>query len=103
MLLKTKASGVQPSRQLRFWVIRRACSGPGQPVAGQKRAHFSLKTKNLFPWRADLLPGSSGENAPGTAVSAWSSYPAELRALDVRGLQPFRAGFHFKGDSCAFF
>ena len=58
--------------------------------------------QNLFPWRANFLPGSSGENAPGTVESAGSSYPAELRALDVRGLQPFRAGLHFEADPCAF-
>jgi hypothetical protein len=65
-------------------------------------AHFPRKTKKLFPWRAYLLLGSSGENALRTVVSAGSGVPAELHALDVCGLQPFRAGFHFEAYSCAF-
>jgi hypothetical protein len=66
-------------------------------------AHFTLKTGNLFSWRAYLLAGSSGENAPGSLQCAGSGRLAELHSLDVCGLQPFRAGFHFKADFCAFF
>jgi hypothetical protein len=57
----------------------------------------SLGEPNLLP------PGPSGMKAPGTVASAGSRYHAELHALDVRGLQPFRAGFHFKADAGAFF
>ena len=70
---------------------------------GLRCAHFSAKTKNLFSWRAYLLPGPSGENAPGTMASAGRRSLAELHALDVCGLQPFGAGFHFKTDFGAFF
>jgi hypothetical protein len=50
-----------------------------------------------------LPPGPSGVKAPGTVASAGSRCHAELHALDVRGLQPFRACFHFKADAGAFF
>ncbi len=66
------------------------------------RAHFFASTISLFPWRACLLPGSSGENARGAVMTAGSGYSAELNSLDVCGLQPFRAGFHYKADSRAF-
>jgi len=69
---------------------------------GSERAHVRAKTESLFAWRADLLPGSSGENAPGATTRAGSNFPAQLHALDVCCLQPFRAGFHFKADSGAF-
>jgi hypothetical protein len=83
---------------------RKACNGPHDlrldTIGGD--AHLSAKTDYLFPWRAYLLPGSSGENAPCAAAPAGSSFPAELHALDVCGLQTFGAGFHFKADFRAF-
>jgi len=39
---------------------------------------------------------------PALRCRRGSGGPAELHALDVRGLQPFGAGFHFKADFCAF-
>jgi hypothetical protein len=76
--------------------------GSHSKTAARPICTLPLLSKNPFHQPGNTAHGSSVEHALRTPQSAGSDHLADLHSLDVRGLQPFGAGFHFKADAGAF-